>query len=93
MKVIWAKSALSDMLEIQAYLEEHSPPAAWKVINKIADAAEALAQLPKRGKAGRAENTREYVMQDFPYIIVYKVDDATVGIARVLHTSRLWPHE
>lgn len=93
MKVYWAKAALDDMVEIQAYLEEHNPSVAWKTVEEITAAADALIRFSHRGRIGRAENTREYVMTSLPYVLVYELTERQVGIARVLHTSRLWPPE
>lgn len=42
------------------------------------------------GRMGRALGTRELVLGDLPYIIVYRVTKR-VEILAVVHTARLWP--
>jgi len=33
-------------------------------------------------------NLREFVVDDFPYLIIYEYDDGIVNIIRIFHTSR-----
>ncbi|WP_246526867.1 type II toxin-antitoxin system RelE/ParE family toxin [Plastoroseomonas hellenica] len=42
------------------------------------------------GRRGRAKGTREFVLPDTPYIIVYRVTDR-VEILAVVHAAREWP--
>jgi toxin ParE1/3/4 len=55
------------------------------------DAARALKQMPHRGRVGQKEGTRELVMAQLPYIIVYGVEPDMVHIFRVLHTAKNRP--
>jgi hypothetical protein len=43
-----------------------------------------------RGRAGREANTRELAVAPSPYVIVYKVADQTVFIARIVHGAQDW---
>ena len=39
----------------------------------------------------REPDTRELVIQRYPYIVVYELRADAVAILRVLHTSQQWP--
>lgn len=43
------------------------------------------------GRKGRLEETRELVIVDTPYIVVYRVKDDKVEILRVLHSAQKFP--
>jgi plasmid stabilization system protein ParE len=43
------------------------------------------------GKPGRIPHTRELVIPDTPFIVVYTTVEQTVQIVTVLHTARKWP--
>ena len=49
-----------------------------------------LAQFPHSGRAGRKLNTRELVLPDLPFVVVYRVREDVVEINRILHGSRDW---
>jgi plasmid stabilization system protein ParE len=40
--------------------------------------AETLIQHPAKGRAGRAPNTRELIVPDLPYIIVYRAREKQI---------------
>ena len=42
------------------------------------------------GRIGRARGTRELILGDLPYIIVYRVTDK-VEIMAVVHAAKQWP--
>jgi toxin ParE1/3/4 len=50
-----------------------------------------LQTLPNRGRAGRAENTRELVFPPWPYIVVYEIIEDQVQVLRIRHASQNWP--
>lgn len=59
-------------------------------MRKLYDAARSLKLFPKRGRLGREAGTRELVIAPLPYIIVYRVSEYGVEIARIVHTSQDW---
>lgn len=91
MEVLWTAPAQGDLLSQIEYLLEHNPDAARRARDAIQVAAELLAEYPHRGRPGRNEGTRELVVTGFPYIIVYRVREATIRMLRVLHGSQNWP--
>ena len=75
---------------IQTYLSERSPAGAAKVGAAIREAAEVLRYFPHAGRPGRSTDTREWVVQGVPYILVYEVqaDDNVVMILGVFHGAQ-----
>lgn len=54
------------------------------------DAPSALLTFPHRGRPGKKEGTREFVMAPLPYIMVYTVRNDTVFVVRILHAAQQW---
>jgi toxin ParE1/3/4 len=91
MKLRYTPRARSDLAEIHDYIAQENPQAARRVIQIIRKAAEALAQNPQVGKAGRVAGTRELAVGRFPFMLAYRVDAEEVQILSVIHTARMWP--
>jgi addiction module RelE/StbE family toxin len=91
MIVVWTRSARHDLALHFDYLEERTPAAALRVDETIREATERLAEFPYRGRPGRLEGTRELVIVDLPYIVVYRVRERTLRVLRVLHSAQDWP--
>ena len=49
-QVVWSPGALEDLAEIRTYLEHRSPGNAERVVNRIAEAAEAISDFPLGGR-------------------------------------------
>jgi len=91
MKIKWVRLALNDLDEGGGFLASDNPEAAGRVLRRIWDAVQLLADQPHAGRAGRFPGTRELVVTGTPFIIPYRVVDNTVQILRVLHGKRKWP--
>ena len=92
MRIRWTPPAVNDFTAICDYLETHeNPKLARRVAQTIFDAAQSLAVFPKKGRPGREPDTRELVIQRYPYVLVYHLTPAAVEIWRVLHTSQKFP--
>ncbi len=91
MKLRWTRPALRDLSDIHAHIAEHNPAAALKVARIIHVQAEGLTAHPMIGHPGRVDGTRELVVAGFPYVIAYRVTEASVDLLAVRHTARLWP--
>jgi len=46
-----------------------------------------LLDFPESGRIGQVPGTRELVVTNLPYIVVYRVNGDTVEILRVMHMS------
>ena len=91
MKLRYTPRARLDLAEIHDYIAQDNPQAARRVIQIIRKAAEALAQNPLVGKAGRVAGTRELTVGRFPFMLAYRVDAEEVQVLSVIHTARMWP--
>lgn len=91
MTIVWSPAAVEDLEHLRAYIGQHDSRAAAKVARAILRRVESLAEFPGMGKPGRVPRTRELVIPDTPFLVVYTAVDRTVQIVTVLHTARKWP--
>jgi addiction module RelE/StbE family toxin len=91
LRPVWSRRALSRLDHIGRYVAEKNPDAASRVVQRIVTSVNFLCDFPAQGKAGRIASTREPVLVDFPYIIVYRAMGQTLEILTVMHTSQRWP--
>ncbi|MCM2357138.1 MAG: type II toxin-antitoxin system RelE/ParE family toxin [Geobacteraceae bacterium] len=93
MHIKWASRARRDLFSVEAYISQHNPTAAVETVLTIIAAVDSLPALANMGRPGRVPDTRELVIPGLPYIVPYRVNDSTVVILRVYHTSRKWPDQ
>jgi addiction module RelE/StbE family toxin len=93
MRVVWTDDALDDLESIRSYIEEDSPAAAMRVLRRLRDALQRLADNPRMGRTGRVLETRELVFSNLPYIGVYRIleDADRIEILDIIHTSQDYP--
>lgn len=91
MGIKWVKKALKNLEQAYKFIAIDNPDAAVEVVIKIQAATEKLEAFPALGKTGRVEGTRELVIVNTPYLLVYRVKGKTVEILRVLHSSKRYP--
>ena len=58
---------------------------------RIREGVAHLRRHPELGRPGRITGTRELVVAGLPYLVVYRVNDSTVEVLRVLHDAQEWP--
>lgn len=93
MKLRWHALALADRTAIFDYLMQNSPRAAVLLDERIEYQIEILQGFPHLGRPGRIAGTRELLVAGTSYIVAYAVEDETIRLLRVLHSSQLWPEE
>lgn len=95
MRVRWTLLALSQLDAIQDYIAEDNPLAAFEVTTGIFERVETdLPNHPYIGRIGEHfPDTRELVISDAPYIVVYRVreQEGVIEVLRVRHAKQLWP--
>jgi toxin ParE1/3/4 len=91
--VIWTDDALDDLENIRDYIEEDSPAAAMRVLRRLRDALQRLADNPRMGRTGRVPETRELIFPNLPYIGVYRIleDESRLEILNIIHASQDYP--
>ena len=91
MEIIWRRAALNDLEAIREFIAQDNPRAATRIFAAIKAAIDPLADHPNLGRPGRVEGTRELIVANLPYIVVYRVAEGVVRVLAVIHTSRQWP--
>jgi addiction module RelE/StbE family toxin len=84
MTLRFSARAHAHLTTIQEYIRGRNPSAAQRVGERIRESAEMLQFFPYAGRIGRSPNTREWVVQGYPYILVYEVDASEPPIVTVL---------
>ena len=87
-RVRWLRTASRNLDAAVEYIAQEDPSAAEKVYTHIRERVAALAEQPSMGRPGRVFGTRELVIEKYPYIVPYRIQDNEVQILRVFHTSR-----
>ncbi|HZE86853.1 MAG TPA: type II toxin-antitoxin system RelE/ParE family toxin [Methylomirabilota bacterium] len=90
MIILWLVAAEHDLEALTDYLTEDNPKTGLEIFNKIRQSVEKLKAYPFLGREGRVERTRELVIPNLPYIVVYSLTK-NIRILAILHTSRKWP--
>jgi toxin ParE1/3/4 len=91
MRLHWTKPAAQDLYSIVRRIQHDNPDAAAKVAKTLYDGCGSLGKLPRRGRKGRIEGTRELVFAGLPYIVVYHIQDQNLEILRIYHGAQDWP--
>ncbi|MFM6845117.1 MAG: type II toxin-antitoxin system RelE/ParE family toxin [Dolichospermum sp.] len=91
MQVKWLRRALRNLEQARNYVFQENPTAAQELIIKIQNAANQLEKYPFMGKSGRVEGTKELIISNSPYMIIYRVKEESVEVLRILHTSKCYP--
>ena len=90
-RVLWADSALADLLHQISHIAADDPDAAERVARRIREAGAGLGTYAT-GHPGRVPGTYEKSVVGLPYILAYALrdDDGSVAILRVIHAAREW---
>ena len=76
------------MAAIKQYIAADNPIAAEQVVTYIIATADSLSAFPLLGRMGRKAGTRELVVPQYPYLLVYRLTASKVTILTVAHQSR-----
>ncbi len=87
----WTEDAADDLGRIADYLDAHAPERAADLVRTLYNAPSDLLTFPNRGRVGKKEGTREFVLSPLPYIVVYQVRDDVIFVVRILHGAQKWP--
>lgn len=90
MLIEWTGAARRDLLNILAYFaEKQEKDVGQMLVDNLFAATDLLVSFPNSGRPGRIDGTRELVVPNLNYTLVYKVADKVL-ILRVLHSRRLY---
>lgn len=95
LSIEWTESAWEDLDGISGYLLGEGMPFedVEEYVKRIFKAPEHLAALPGAGKPGRVQNTREWLVKDTPYALIYDIKGSRLRMLRVMHGSRRFPEQ
>jgi toxin ParE1/3/4 len=93
LKLFWLTQARSNLNDAIAYIAEENPRAAIDQLDKIEAQADKLCEFPTLGRTGRKAGTRELVINQTPFVMVYRVKEKAqrIEILRLLHGAQQWP--
>ncbi len=91
MIVRWTPEAVKDRTAIWDYIVAENPGAAIRIDEAFGAAAARLAAHPKLGKPGMISGTRELLLAQATYRLVYEIGSDAIWILALVHNSRLWP--
>jgi plasmid stabilization system protein ParE len=86
--VRYAESALADLAEILAYLDERSLTGGRNVMRSIQKAAELIGEYRQRGRLVGEGNVRVVQAGRYPYLIYWEVEAETAIIVHIRHAAR-----
>lgn len=91
MKIEWSSQAYTSLVAIFDYIAKEDYNAAANLLDHVESATSSLIKHRGLGRPGRVTGTRELILADSPYIVVYQVTQDNVFILDVLHGARKWP--
>jgi toxin ParE1/3/4 len=91
LKFIITELALSNIEEIATYYEAKQIGLGSRFVKYYYDQVLILSTMPNIGRMGKVFGTRELVLHEFPYFIVYRVRKDYIQILRIFHQHRQYP--
>jgi toxin ParE1/3/4 len=89
----WLPIAIQNKNQQLDYIAQRDPLAAISQGDKIEQQVDALIGIPPiSGRPGRKPGTRELVISQTPFVVVFRVKQQTIEILRLLHSSQQWPN-
>jgi toxin ParE1/3/4 len=88
LKLFWLARALTNLNDAIAYIAQENVQAALNQLDK-------LSEYPMMGRTGRKVGTRELVINQTQFIIVYRINEKAnrIEILRLLHGAQQWPRK
>jgi toxin ParE1/3/4 len=91
MRVRWTPDAARDLELIGKHIAKTNSTAALRIVRAIYGSVEMLSAFPRRGRAGREGGTRELVLTQLRYVVVYRIKEEQVQILRIYHGAQERP--
>lgn len=91
MRVRWLRKAIKNLDAEADYVAEENATAAAEMFVYVKAQVDALADFPATGRPGRVPNTRELVIDKYPFVVPYRVVGDELHVLRVFHTRRKPP--
>src|SRR5687767_1514967 len=91
-RILWSRKALRDLDAIEAYIAQHNPIAAKRVVQKIVRRTDRLLLLPQSGgfvEEDESYRYRQVLQGNYRVIYRFQPGDNLVFIITVIHAARL----
>ena len=86
MNIKWTIGAKKNLEQIYNFIIQDNLLAAQNTIQKILNAINIIEDNPNIGRNGRVVNTRELIIPNTPYLIIYRITN-TIEILRIFHSA------
>jgi toxin ParE1/3/4 len=83
--------ALGDLIAIIDYGIENGLSDPLDYVTSLRARIAHMDDIKHPGRDGRVQGTREWILTNTPYIVVYMLSGETKTILRVLHGAQQWP--
>lgn len=82
---------IADLVDIANFYEEKQAGLGNRFGKNLEKHVLLLENQPNIGRIGKVFGTRELILSDFPYIVVYRVRKTLVQLLLIYHQSRKYP--
>ncbi len=86
-QVHYHEGAATDVKSAVAWYQKRSRKAALDFMEELERAANAICDAPERWPI-RGNNTRQFLLWKFPFVVIYSADESAITIWAVAHGSR-----
>lgn len=91
MRVRWLQKAIRNLDAEAEYIALENSKAAAEMFVYIKTKVDALRDFLSSGQPGRVPGTRELVIDQYPFVVPYRVVGDELHVLRVFHTRRKLP--
>ena len=91
MSIRWLPQAQRNRLEQLEYIAQDNPLAAINQDEEIERQINMLLAHPQMGRPGRVAGTRELVISSTPFVVIYRLQEQSIEVLRLLHSAQQWP--
>jgi toxin ParE1/3/4 len=91
MRVRWTRRSIRSLEALAEYIAKDRPSAAARMVERIRDTVDHLAENPDLGRVGRVPGTRELIVGGTPFIVPYRIREDVIEIISIFHAARRWP--
>jgi toxin ParE1/3/4 len=87
-QVYFTRAAREDLIAIWAHIAENNPQAADRMLARLEEAANRLADTPQIGPARDDIRPGLRYLVSGPYLLLYRIRDGGIEIVRAVHGRR-----
>lgn len=88
MKLRYSPNSIRDLDSIRQYISRDNPKGAWVVASFIRRSIRVLERFPYLGRVTNRQGVRCLTVINYPYLVLYRVDNEYVLILSVMHDAQ-----